>query len=228
MPRYLLLLALACLPSLRAAPLPDYFNRALRAFGGDTPAGWAYTLTTTRGAETTVERYDPGRPPAERWTLLQRDGRAPTADESHRYRSYKTAHSPVTPRPTFARGDIDLGSVRLEREDAETAVFHGRFREDLDDPLLANLELRLTVAKASAHIARTELHLTTAYTPALSARILALSVIVTYTPPAPDRPALPASSESRFRGRVFFFKDVAEDLRITYSDYTATGRAPAP
>jgi len=219
--RFLFLL-LALAGSLPAAPLPEPFRRALAGFVGEVPSGWAYTLTTTRDADVTVERFDPGRPGAQ-WTLLQRNGRTPTADEVRQYQSFKTAHVPGTVRANFARGDLDLSSVTLFRDDPARPVYRCRFREDLDDSLLNRLELFLTLDVAAGYFSRYELKLTEPYTPVLSVKITALTVTADFQPPADGRPALPVSSRSVFQGRVLFFKSTAEDLTIAYSDFVRSG-----
>ena len=80
----LLSLAFALTLSVRAAEVPAYVREALSHFISDAPKGWAYTLTTTKGGDTSIERYDPGQPIGAQWTLLQRDGRSPTDEERAR------------------------------------------------------------------------------------------------------------------------------------------------
>ncbi|WP_415907725.1 hypothetical protein [Oleiharenicola sp. Vm1] len=218
-PRFLLLLLLV--PALAAAAeLPAYFGEALARFTSDAPRGWAYTLTTTRGGETSVERYDPSRPHGGEWTLLQRDGRAPTADELERYLRYKASSTPPTARATFEKGDLDRGTFQLLREDATTAEFRGRFRADLKEPLLAHVVLDLKFAKQPAAVETFTLRLAEPFSPTLGVKMTELEVAMEFSPPTADRPSLPRASRSRFRGRLFFFKTIEEDLRIVYSDFT--------
>jgi hypothetical protein len=205
--------------SVVAAELPAYFNEALAQFTSDAPRGWAYTLTTTRGSETSVERFDPSRPKGGAWMLLQRDGRAPTAEEIERYLRYKASSTPPTARATFEKGDLDHGTFMLLREDASTADFRGRFREDLKEPLLAHLVLELKLTKQPATVQAFTLRLAGPFSPAMGVKMTALEVAMEFSPPAEGRPALPRESRSRFRGRLFFFKSIEEDLRITYSDF---------
>jgi len=202
-----------------AAELPVYFSAALAQFTSDAPRGWAYTLTTARGGETSVERFDPSRPKGGEWTLLQRDGRAPTAEEIERYLRYKASSTPPTARATFEKGDLDRGSFTLLREDAATAEFRGRFREDLKEPLLAHLVLDLKFTKQPASVQAFTLRLVGPFSPAIGVKMTELEVTMEFSPPAEGRPSLPRESRSRFRGRLFFFKSIEEDLRIAYSDF---------
>jgi hypothetical protein len=206
------------LPAL-AAELPAYFNEALAQFTSDAPRGWAYTLTTTRGSETSVERFDPSRPKGGEWTLLQRDGRAATAEEIERYLRYKASSTPPTARATFEKGDLDRGTFTLVREDAAVAEFRGKFREDLKEPLLAHLVLDLKFTKQPAAVQAFTLRLAGPFAPALGVKMTELEVSMEFSPPTDGRPSLPRESRSRFRGRLFFFKSIEEDLRIRYSDF---------
>lgn len=207
-----------------AAELPEYFHAALAGFATDAPRGWAYTLATTREGATTVEHFDPSRESGGQWTLLRLGDRAPEAAETARYLHYKAGTTPPTIRATFSRGDLDLGSLHLVREDDHAAEYLGRFRPELADPLLTRLAVRLTIAKHPAHVSGYTLRLVAPYAPALGVRMGELTITMTFAPPAADRPSLPATARSRFRGRILFFKSIAEDLDIVYADFTPLPR----
>lgn len=214
----LLFLLLLGLPAAPRAGQPDYLVAALENFNPNLPPDWAYTVQTTKGGETSVERYDPSLAAESHWTLLRLNNRPATAEESARYASYRIATSRSS-HPTFLRSDIDQVTFRLIREDNERAVFAARFREGLADPLLAKLELSLTVAKATARIEAFGLELTEPHSPVLTVKMLSLRVDTTLATTGPNQPALPARTVSRFRGRVFFFKEIEEDVDSTYSDF---------
>lgn len=218
-PRFVLTFCLLA-AAAAAAELPAYFNEALARFTSDAPRGWAYTLTTTRDGDTSVERYDPSRPKGGEWTLRRRNGRDATAEEIERYLRYKASSTPPTARATFEKGDLDRDTFELVREDATTAVFRGRFREDLKEPLLAHLVLDLQIAKADPAVQSFTMRLIAPFTPALGVKMNELEVAMEFSPPTADQPSLPLASRSRFRGRLFFLKAIEEDLRITYSDFT--------
>jgi hypothetical protein len=97
-------LAAACLLGLavpaQAASLAEILAAEARSLGAN---GFAFTRTIdVDGAETSgkrerrvvVERYDPSKAPALRWTLLSIDGRAPTAEEV-KEAGKRTRQSPV-------------------------------------------------------------------------------------------------------------------------------------
>ncbi|MDP2137059.1 MAG: hypothetical protein Q8J74_04325 [Candidatus Didemnitutus sp.] len=202
-----------------AIDLPEYFQTALARLSSDAPRGWAYNLTTTRKEETSLERYDPSRPKGGEWTLLRRNGLEPTTEDHERYRRYKASNASPTARATFEKGDIDVTSAALVRDDAERAEFQLRFREDVSEPLLQHLLLHLTVTKAEPTVERFTLHLLGAFSPALGVRMNQLEVTMQFSPASDDRPALPHEMVSRFRGRLFFFIPMEEELRVTYSDF---------
>lgn len=208
-----------CLLAAARAAIPGYFRDSIARYSPEAPAGWAYTLTTTRGADTSSERFDPSRPKGGEWTLLATNGRAPTADEIERYLRYKASNAPATTRATFARGDLDFENAELLREDAERGEFRVRFREGASQPLLAHVVLELTVRKATATIERTVLRLANRFAPALGVRMHELRVTTEHDPATAERPALPRAVESHFRGRLFFLIPIEEDVRVVYSDF---------
>ncbi|MBI2496637.1 MAG: hypothetical protein HYV75_01470 [Opitutae bacterium] len=210
------------------AALPDYVREALGRFSAELPPHWAFTTTTVRAKVSTAERYDPAKPPGEQWTLLRYNGRTPEAKELAKYQKLRAANPSPASSASFNRGDIDPGSLRLRHEDGERAEFEGGFREASAgaDKMLRYLQLRLTVNKRVPHVERYTLRLREPYTPILGVKMNELRVVMTFTPPAPDRPSLPAACTSHFRGRIFFI-GTQEDLRVTYSDFAPSGQRPA-
>ena len=81
-----LVLALLVAQPASAEPIQDKLLAGARAASAET---LAFTRTTrveersggTPDVKTRVDRYDPARPRAQRWTLVSLDGRAPTSDE---------------------------------------------------------------------------------------------------------------------------------------------------
>jgi len=212
-------LLLAVGPAIAA--MPDYVREALGRFSPEVPAGWAYTLTTVRNedARTTV-RFDPAKPPAGQWTLLDLNGRAPTPKESAQYARARTSGgNAAAPQATFQKGDIDPASITLLSEDADRGEFSCGFRAEATgaDKMLGHLRLRLTVNKHQPHVEQFVLELTEPYSPVLGVKMRALLVKMSFSPPTADRPSLPAVNVSQFLGRIFFI-GVEENLTLTYTD----------
>jgi hypothetical protein len=95
---------------------------------------WAFTQTVReydgdKLKEQRIERFDPSRPDAERWTLLQIDGRAPTEREISAFRARKGArkkHAVRTP------GDlIDFGAVTVDAENDSEIRYLVPLRSDI-------------------------------------------------------------------------------------------------
>lgn len=204
------------------APLPDYVRAALARFTPGAPtAGWNYTVSTTRNEARMVERYEPTRPPAARWQLLELDGRAPTADELEKYARSRPRAESGGAQANFAREDIEPGSLQFLGETEAASEWSARFREASAGPdkMLGHLTLRLTVDKRTAHIAACTLELKEPYSPVLGVKMHELVATTRYLPPAEGRPPLPAQQISRFAGRILFIP-TQENLDVRFSDYT--------
>ncbi|HVT74321.1 MAG TPA: hypothetical protein VHD61_14390 [Lacunisphaera sp.] len=207
----------------RAAP-PEYFREALAKFSAEVPPGWAYTQTTVRGDESTVERFDPGRPPAEQWVLVAHNGKPPPPEELEKYGKFKAASAPPLAQAAFHRNDIDPGSIRLERDEPDRGVFSAGFRPEASaaDKMLDHLRLELVVHKQPAWVEEYALELLAPYSPVLGVKMNQLSVRFRFNPPGPDRPSLPALSTSWFAGRIFFVP-TSEDLRVSFTEFARAG-----
>jgi hypothetical protein len=225
-PEWRALSLLAALAAAITAPgaTPGYLREALAQFSAELPAHWAYTTTTVRAEASTAERYDPSRPPGAQWTLLRYNGRPPAEKELAKYQKLRAANPAPAGTASFTRADIEPGSLQLVREDAERAEFTAGFREESAgaDKMLRHLQLRLTVSKRPPHVEKFILTLREPYTPILGVKMNELRVEMSFTPPAPGRPSLPAASSSHFAGRIFFI-GTAEDLTVTYSDFAPAG-----
>ncbi len=204
------------------AAMPDYAREALGKFSTEIPAGWAYTLTTVRNDELrTTARFDPARPPAERWTLLAVNGRPPTAKEADQYARAATSGNASTPQAVFQKADIDPASVELVSEDADRGEFRCSFRAAATgaDKMLGHLGLRLTISRHEPRVEKFALELTAPYSPILGVQMRELLVQMSFAPAGPDRPSLPATQSSHFLGRIMFI-GTEENLSLTYSDFS--------
>ncbi len=204
------------------AEMPGYLRAALGKFNPEVPPNWAYTLTTERSGQQTTERFDPSKPPAEQWSLLRTEGRAPTSEDLEKYFKYKASQTPGATQATFHKGDIEPGTIKLVHEDPDRAEFTCTFREQSTnaDKMLGHLGLRLTVNKHEPYVEKFSLTLNAPYNPILTVKMRELVVTMNFSPPTGNRPSLPAESTSHFEGRIFFFS-LEENLHFTYFDFTA-------
>ena len=204
------------------AEMPGYLRTALSHFSPAVPAGWAYTLTTTRNGEPLVESFDPSRPPGGQWNLLQCRSRNPTAEELEKYAQSRPTADSGGPQSNFQKADIEPGSLQLVTEDAERAEFLGGFREEASgaDKMLGHLKLRLIVSKKISCVEKCVLELREPYWPVLGVKMNELRVETTFSPPAEGRPSLPIAQESHFRGRILLVP-TEEKLQVAYRDFRA-------
>lgn len=210
--------------AVAATAAPPRVAEALDQLGSEAPRGWAYTLHVLRGAESSRERFDPSRPAGAQWTLLARDGRPASAEERVRHLRHRATSAPGLPPPTFQRGDLDLESLERVGADAGVEIWRARFRSDAGSPLLAHCVVDLHVPRdGPAYVARTVLRSIASFSPALGVRLHELEFSVDYLPPAEGRPALPAATRSRVRGRVLFALPLDEEVATTYSDHAPAG-----
>src|SRR4051812_18967376 len=103
----------ALLAATGRAEMPDYARTALNSFNPEPPPGWSYTLATVRNNETrATARFDAAKSPGNQWTLVELNGRAPTADEAEQYaRSRSGDNTPASAQGVFQKRDIDPASV---------------------------------------------------------------------------------------------------------------------
>jgi hypothetical protein len=204
------------------AATPAYLATALRGFpSGSLPSDTAYEMEITRNGHRVRERFDPARPVAERWTLLEFAGRSPTPGEIVQHRATRAKGGATASfQADFAAADIDRASLRLESEDASTAVYTGAFTVDAAerDGFLARSVLRLTVDKRRAEVAAYELRLQRAFSPVLGVKIYELVAGAEFHRPPGLGALLPSRTWSRLNGRIFF-SSTREDLEARYSGF---------
>jgi hypothetical protein len=209
--------------SLRADGPPPELIKALDAFNTEGAQGWAFTQTTASTNRSLVERYDPSKPEFSRWSLLTKDGRAPTQEETTQYNRMLTQRTRDHSAPNVKN--------QIRRETCEPlGVEDGRarFRFQLnpggeDDKSAEHMVVIFSLHQASGVIDRVELTSIRPFSPMFAVKIEQARTLITYTLPDQDRPSLLQEIAVSVRGRAMFFKSLDEDMTVTYSDY-----APAP
>lgn len=223
-----ILLVLVFASTCLAGP-PAELAAALKAFRADPPKGWSYTQTTTGEGRSTVERCDAGKPEFARWTLLEKDGRAPTAEETREYREMRSRRSRGGTAPSIV-DRLDAAAAMLV-DDADRTR---RYRMPLQtaesgDRTARHLEATVTLDPASGAIVVIQLRNREAFSPTLGVTIQKMETTMTYAPPRADTPSLPQSVTTRVRGRAFWFKSLDADMDVTFSAYErvwARGESP--
>jgi hypothetical protein len=208
--------------------LPPALETALANFRAEGPRGWAFTQSTQGQGKALVERFDPSTRGAARWTLLQQDGRAPTAEELQRYRDSR----PLLDSVSDLSGQLDRAQVALVSEDATSSVYEFALRPaGENDRAAAHMRARFTLDHASGAIVLAELFNFRPFKPARSLSIEEARTTLRFAPPAEGRPALPLEVKMVVRGERFWVRDFSSEVTSTFSEHSPVqprGASPAP
>lgn len=219
------LAALFCL-SLPGASMPPELAEALKGFRAEGTRGWAFTQTTRGSTKSLVERFDPRKHEFERWTLLQKDDRAPTADEIETYNEMQTRRTRGETAPNV-KDQIVPDSAELVSDDGVRGTWRFRLNPtDKDDSSAAHMKAAFTLHRPSRTIERVELASFEPFQPVFGVRIQEARTVMEYSLPENDRPTLLQRIEVRLRGRAWLIKSLDDDLSVTYSDHEFAGKKP--
>jgi hypothetical protein len=205
-----LALALAA-PALAA--VPRELALALENFRADPPRGWSYTQTTTAEGKTTVERCDARKPEFNRWTLVQKDGRAPTADETRHYNELRARRSRSGAAPKIT-DQFDLETIESVRDEPARATYRCRLRPgEITDSTARHLRATIVVHKPTRTVQSIELANVAEFSPTLGVKIR-----------ESETPMLPQNVSTRVRGTAFWFKSLDADMTVTFSEFEPVKR----
>ncbi len=219
-----LLFMLCALGGSLFAAVPPEFTAALKSFRTDAPRGWTFTQKTDAQDRSRLEHYDAARPEFDRWTLLQQDGRAVTADEQLDYKQKLTRRSRGGSAPLLTN-QLDLTAAETIAETPERATVRCRLKPGEEgDKTAAFLRVTLVVHKATQTIESLEIASAGAFSPTFGVTIVEMKTVMTYSVPSGETPSLPQSVTTRLRGRAFWVKSLDADMAVTYSDYARAGR----
>lgn len=191
------LLVLLCVRvSGAVAAVPPALSATLESFRTDAPKSWSFNQTTSPEGKSTVEHCDAAKPEFDRWTLIQKDGRAPTADETKNDAEIRSRRSRGGTAPKLTE-QFDLTTAETVGDTPERATFRLRMKPgEVDDRTAAFL--RVTIAEMATKL--------------------------TYSLPAADRPSLPQVVTTHVRGTAFIFKSLDADMTVAFSDYERVGK----
>jgi hypothetical protein len=222
-PMRLLLLFIFTSAFIRAAA-PAELSAALSAFKTEPPAGWSFTQTSSGAGKSTVERFDAAKPEFERWTLLQQDGRTPTADETKNYAEGHSRRSRGGTAPNIG-GQLDLNSAELVHESPDRVTYRCRLKTtEAGDKTAEFLRATVVIHRPTKTIESFELASTGEFKPVFGVKVAEMRTTMTYSLPAGDTPSLPQKVIVRMRGRAFLVKSLDADMAVTFSDYLRAER----
>jgi hypothetical protein len=222
----LLFLCLLTAASLRAGPVPPALEKALASFQAEGTKGWGFTQSTRSAERSLVERFEPAKPEFSRWSLLQKNDRAPTEDELKEYKDMLTRRS---------RGQTAPNVKDQIRPDScePLGVENGRARYQFqlksggeDDKSAEHMVVTFSLHEATGTIERVELASIRPFSPMFAVKIDEACTIINYTLPTETQPTLLQEITVRVRGRAMYFKSLDEDMTVAYSDYIPPAKKP--
>lgn len=201
------------------AAVPPELAAALQTFRSDAPRGWSFTQTTAAEGKSTVERSDAAKPDFDRWSLVQKDGRAPGPDELRDYAEARSRRSRGGTAPKLAE-QFDPGSFETVSMTDERATYRCRLRPgEARDNTAPFLRATVVLHKPTQTIESIELTNTSTFHPAFGVTITEMRTLLTYSLPIAEKPSLPQLVSSRVRGTAFIFKSLDAEMTVTFTDY---------
>jgi hypothetical protein len=220
----ILLLLLGVTAGTAFAAAPRELTTALETFRGDPPRGWSFTQTTSADGKSLVERCDAAKSEFDRWSLVQKDGRAPTPDELKDYGEARSRRSRAGTAPKLVDQFL-LDSLETVADTPEHATYRCPLRRgETRDTTAAFLRATIVLHKPSHTIESVELANTEPFSPTFGVKIAELRTLMTYSLPEGDTPSLPQKVATHVRGRAFLFKSLDADMTVTFSGYTKVGK----
>lgn len=220
-------LLLCSLAASLSAAVPGELAAALETFRPDPPRGWSYTQTTVAEGKSTVERYDATKPEFDRWSLVQKDGRTPTPDETKHYSDLRSRRSRTGTAPRITEQFV-LESIEVVENGAERATYRFRVRPgEAGDKVAPHLRATVVLHKPTRTIESIVLGSVEEFSPTIGVSITEMKTTMTYRPPAGETPAMPEAVATRMRGRAFWVKSLDADMSVTYSEYARAAKPAA-
>ncbi len=201
------------------AATPPLLTAALENFRADAPRGWSFTQATSAEGKSTNERFDATKAEFERWTLIGKDGRTPTAEEAQDYTEMRSRRSRGGTAPKLT-DQFDLGTTEVAADSPERTTYRLQMKPgETGDRTAAFLRVTIVVHKPTRTVESIELASTGAFSPTIGVKIVELATKLTYSVPTADRPSLPQAVTTHVRGTAFFFKSLDADMTVIFADY---------
>lgn len=206
------------------ASVPAELAAALNTFRSDPPRGWSFTQTTQAEGKSTVERCDASKSEFNRWSLVQKDGRTPTADELKDYAEARSRRSRGGTAPKIVDQFV-FEALETLTDTPERATYRCPLRPgEARDNTAHFLRATIVVHKPTHTIESIELANIKPFSPTFAVRIAELKTLMTYSLPAAETPSLPQKVATHVRGTAFIFKSLDADMTVVFSDYLRIGK----
>lgn len=210
--------------SLAAEPMPEELRTVLKTFRAEGARSWAFTQKTEGAGRAQTERFDPRKPEFQRWTLLEKDGRAPTEQEVRDYNALLTRRSRGETAPNV-KDQLDDTTAEKLSDDGERARWRFRLKTtDKDDTSAPHMHATFVLHRPTATIERVELANFEPFKPVFGISIEEARTVIDYSLPDEHRPTLLKAISVRLRGRTWWIKALNQDMTVTYSDFEFAGK----
>lgn len=227
-----LLLALVCASSVRGEP-PVLLQEVVATLTAERQR-WAFTQVARefdrgRLVLERVERYDPARGPAQRWQLLELNGRPPTDRE---FRAWSDRKNRVRKRPPKQVSEyVNLDQARVREETATTVSYEIPFRRSAGGLFPGEkVELTLTINKRTRGIERAQVNIDESFKVALGlAEVIDLDLDLALPGGDPTTvPAEPGDADRQPRGNASaVVSKFGRRIEYQWSEFTRHDAMPA-
>ncbi len=226
--RRLFFLLLVTTAAFAADPLAPDFSAALNSFRAEGARGWGFVQSTSTRTQSLVERFEPWKPEAQRWTLLTKDGHSPTAEDLSEYRDRLSRRGGGDSAPDVTH-QLDLTTGEKVSDDADRTVYRFHLKPGgKDDSSAAYMSASFTYHKPTHTIEAVDLQNREPFSPMFMVHIDEAHTAIRYTLPTPQRPTLLDKISVRVRGRAMWWKSLDDDMTVTYSDFRYEWKHPPP
>ena len=158
------------------------------------------------------------------WTLLQQDGRTPTAQEVEKYNQRKTTRSSNETAPNI-KDQIAPGTCEIVRETPERGTYRFHLKPvDESDKAAKFMDVTYTLHRPTGTIEKVELSSTGPFSPVFFVNVKEARTVMVYSLPEGEKPSLLQSVNVSIRGRAMWIRSLDQDLSVTYSDYVFAGK----
>lgn len=214
--------------SLLAAPAvfgaDDYdqlFESAIKAVDFEFHKTWAYTETRVESEHVWVGRFDPRRPPDQRWQLLSVDDRTPSEKEIEEYLEERNGEQSGNENDSV-EAMVEPDSIRLLEETGEYWLLGFDPGED-EHAVVDSLDATIRINKAGPNLEYIDLRTHAPIKPAMGVKIEKLVTRLTFGPAARDGPVVPLSTQVEVKGRAYLFISFDEQELFRNSDFEYAG-----
>lgn len=200
----------------------ELIERAFAAVEDDLRGRWSFTRTEEDKERSSVGRYDPRLPEAERWQLVSVDGREPTAEEIEDYIEQRSGEQDKSDEDDKGLGAIvSEGSATLIEETDSYWLFSFVPSADSEDEkaFMSEVDGRLKIVKDGHYVAEISMQNDGTIKPGKGVKIKEFSTRLEFAPIEKGGPALPRRVRASVQGKAFLVVKIDEAETVTFSEF---------